>query len=135
MDAAIARVRRCIQKPSPRNAVVHKRLEHLQTHLMALNEIISNIAKTVPVLLPYMTRAAIIYNQLLHTASVLTDLENARRYYQRAINKSMDLLEDYEDMGISTNYLFAAIESFELLLEHHDGLVNTFGFFVYNAKV
>lgn len=132
----MARVQRCIKKSPPRlHKVVHRRLEHLQTHLMALNEIISNIANTVPILLPYMTRTALIYSQLLQSQTVLAELEHARTYYQRAINKALNLLDDYAEMGIPNNYLLAAIESFQLLLDHHDGLVNTFGFFVYNATV
>jgi hypothetical protein len=120
-------LQRCLNKPqSALFKMVHVRLRFLHHHLIALLEMLTNLERTVPMLTPYINRIAKLYMTMLRSPSPFDVLKQARMFHVRALDRSFFIYQDFVETEIPLNDITSAIESFQLMLQHHDYLMSTF---------
>jgi hypothetical protein len=125
----IAQLERCAAKPPHiLYPVMQKRFHALHHHMIALRELKANMAPVIPLLLPYLERALRLYGVLLQARDVVCLLVDIRRCYSRALNRALNVVEDYREFGMPYDPILSAVEALHLLIEHHDMLCSTFEF-------
>jgi hypothetical protein len=125
----LGQLERCAAKPAHvLYPMMQKRFQALYHHTIALQELRANMGPVVPVLLPYLERAIRLYQTLLHTRDAVRLLVDIRRCYSRALNRALNVAEDYRDFGMPNAAILSGVEALHLLIEHHDMLCSTFEF-------
>jgi len=117
-------VERCAARPAHAlYPLVHKRLQTLHHHMLAVKQLRVTLAPVVPLMIPYLNRAFCLSGTLLTSNNVACVLLEIGKCYSRALNRALDVLYDYQEFGLNTDSIVSAVESLQLLIQHHNMFV------------